>query len=83
MDMTNKTNTMQFVEFVICFIMGTFNKISSMTMSDIKKHSYRLGVEQYEKFYGETLHKDLVEQFHVSGFPGMLLLKYARKVGCG
>ena len=52
-------------------------------MSDIKRQSHRLSVKRYEEFYGEALHKDLVAQYHVPGFPGMLLSKRARKVGCG
>jgi hypothetical protein len=58
-----------------CFIMGNYSKIPRMTMSDIKKHSYWLGVKHYEEFYGEPLHKDLVEQYHVPGFPELLLSK--------
>jgi hypothetical protein len=63
--------------------MGTFNQIPSMSISDIKSHSHKLSVERYEEFYGEPLHKDLVKQYHVPGFPGMLLSKRARKVGTG
>jgi hypothetical protein len=86
MDLTNKTNTTHksLVCLVCdCFIMGTFKKVPSMSISDIKRHSHRLSVKRYEEFYGEALHKDLVAQYHVPGFPGMLLSKRARKVGCG
>ena len=85
-DLTNKTNTMHksLVCLVCdCFIMGTFKKVPSMSTSDIKRNSYRLSAERYEEYYGEALHKDLVAQYHVPGFPGMLLSKRARKVGCG
>ena len=86
MDTTSKTNTThKSLVFLVCdcFIVGTFNKIPSMTMSDIKKRSYKLGVKWYDEFNGETLHKDLVEQHHMSSFPGMLLSNRACKVVCG
>jgi hypothetical protein len=52
-------------------------------MFDIKKHSCQLGVQRYKEFYGKPLHKDLIEQYHVPGFPGMLLSKQSRHVGQG
>ena len=58
MDLTNKTNTTHksLVCLVCdCFILGTFKKVPSMSMSDIKRHSHRLSVKRYEEFYGEAL----------------------------
>jgi len=50
-DMTNATNSShKSLVSLICdfFIMGSYSKISRMTMSDIKKHSYQLGVQRYK-----------------------------------
>jgi hypothetical protein len=49
-------------------------------MGDVKKHSHRLSVERYEEFYGEPLHEDLVRQYHVPGFPGLLLSRQSTKI---
>ena len=76
-DLTNKTNaTHKSLVCLVCdcFILGTFKKVPSMSMSDIKRHSHRLSVKRYEEFYGEALHKDLVAQYHVPGFPVMLFI---------
>ena len=51
--------------------MGSYSTIPRMTMSDIMKYSYRLGVQCYKEFYGGPLHKDLVEQYRVPRFSGM------------
>jgi hypothetical protein len=85
-DRTSSTNTTHksLVCLVCdCFIMGSYSKIPRMSMSDIKKHSYLLGVQYYKAFYGEPLHSDLIDQYNVPGFPGMLLLKHSQYVSQG
>ena len=54
-----------------------------MSMSGIKQHSYHLGVKCYEEYQGGPLHKDLIAQYTVLGFPGVLLFPCSRKVGPG
>ena len=54
-----------------------------MSMSDIKQHSYWLGIKCYEECQGAPLHKDLIVQYTVPGFPGMLLSPQSQKVGSG
>jgi hypothetical protein len=39
-----------------------------MSMADIKKHSFWLGVKTYEEFQGLRLHKNLVAQYTVEVF---------------
>jgi hypothetical protein len=51
-----------------------------MSMTDIKKHSCRLGVKTYEEFQGVRPHKDLVAHYTIPGFPGMLLSPQSWKV---
>ena len=72
---------------VICdmFIIGceTVKWLKSKTLKD---HRERLSVEKYKQFYNlqeplnsEDPRKDLWEYYRLSGFPGMLLSKRARK----
>ena len=85
-DLSNQTNTTQKSLVCLicgCFILTTSSKVTSMSMADIKKHSCSLGVKTYEECQGERLHKDLVAQYTVPGFPGMLLSPQSRKVGSG
>jgi hypothetical protein len=81
-DITSETNTSH--KSLVCFVCDSFimrscSKIPRMSMSDIKKHSYLLGVQCYEEFYSEPLRKDFIEQYHVPGFPDMLLSKHSQK----
>jgi hypothetical protein len=59
------------------------SKVSSMSSSEIKQHRCRLGVQTYKEYQGVPLHKDLVKQYTVSGFPGMLLSPQSRKIATG
>ena len=44
-----------------------------LSMSQLKEHNNKLGVAQYEKYHKVKLKDELRKQYHVSGFPGMLL----------
>ena len=74
-NLSNQTNTHKLLVCLICdcFILMTSSKVTSMSMADVKKHSCWLGVKIYEEFQGVPLHKDLVAQYTVPGFPGMLI----------
>ena len=39
----------------------------------IRKHKHRLSVESYEKYYKTSLPTSLKKDYHVPGFPGLLL----------
>ena len=54
-----------------------------MSMPDIKQYSYWLGVKCYEECQGAPLHKDLIAQYIVPRFPGMLLSPGSWKAGPG
>ena len=85
-DLSNQTNTIHksLVCYICdCFILTTSSKVTSMSMSDIKKHSCRLAVKTYEEFQGVPLHKDLVAQYTVPSFPEMMLSPRSQKVGSG
>ena len=85
-DLSNQTNpTHKSLVCLICdcFIMTTSSKVTIMSMADIKKHRCRLGVKTYEDFQGVRLHKDLVAQYIVPGFTGMLLSPRSRNNGSG
>ncbi len=75
-DWTKQTNTTHKALVCLicdCFVMTHSSKVSSMSSSEIKQHHCRLGVQTYKEYQGVPLHKDLVKQYTVSGFPGMLL----------
>jgi hypothetical protein len=75
-DWTKQTNTTHKALVCLicdCFVMIHSSKVSSKSTAEIKQHSCRLGVQTYEECQGLSLHKDLVAQYTVSGFPGMLL----------
>ena len=61
--------------------MGSSSKVSSMSMSDIKKHISWLGVKSYKECQGAPLHIDLIAQYIVPGFADVLLSQYSWKVG--
>lgn len=85
-DTTNETKNMHKSLMCMvcdCFIIGSNSKIPSMSMSDIMQHSYWLGVKCYEECQNAPLHKDLLAQYTVLGFPGMLLSPFSWKVGPG
>ena len=48
-----------------------------------KKQSDQLVLKSYEEFHGALLHTNLNAQYHVTGFPGMLLSPRSWKVGSG
>ena len=86
MDLSNQTNTTHKSLVCLicdCFILTNSSKVTSMSMADIKKHSCQLGVKTYEEFQGVPLHKDLIAQYTVPGFPGMLLSPCSWKVSPG
>ena len=85
-DWTKQTNTTHKALVCLicdCFVMTRSSKVSSMSSAEIKKHRCRLGVQTYENFQGVPLHKDLIKQYTVSGFPGMLLSPRSRKISAG
>ena len=45
----------------------------------IRKHKHRLSVESYEKYYKMSFPESLKEDYHVPGFPGLLLSPRSRK----
>jgi hypothetical protein len=59
------------------------SKVSSMSAAEIKQHNCRLGVQTYEECQGVSLQNDLVAQYTVSGFPGMLLSPRSQKIEAG
>ena len=65
-----------------CFIFGT-DSIKYLKPKDIKKHTHRIGVKSYERYYKTKLHPDLVDQYHVPGLPGLLLSPLSRKTDKG
>ncbi len=70
---TNSTHKAIVCLICDCFVMADSSQVSSMSVADIKRHSFRLGLQGYEECQGVALHKDLVAHYTVSGFPGMLL----------
>ena len=65
-----------------CFIQSC-EPVGKMTMSHLKKHKHRLSVAEYEKYHKVQLKDELKKQYHVSGFPGMLLSPRSKKIGNG
>ena len=66
---------------VICddFIIGT-EKVKMLSKAQIKAHSQRLSLDEFEKFYQIQLPDWLVEQYTVSGLKGLLLSPRAPKI---
>ena len=65
---------------VICdrFIIGT-EKLCKLTKEGIEKHSGRLGVENYETYYGMSLKPELIKQYQIDDMPGLLLSPRSRR----
>jgi hypothetical protein len=85
-DWTKQTNTTPKALVCVicdCFAMTHSSKVSSMSTLEIQQHSCRLGVQTYEECQGVPLHKDLVTQYTVSDFPGMLLSPQSKKIATG
>ena len=59
---------------IICdgYIKGV-EKICAISKQQLQYHIARIGVESYEDYYGQTLKKELVEQYEVEGLEGLLL----------
>ena len=71
----------------VCIVCDCFIKscepVQKMTMSHLKKHKHKLGIAEYEKYHKVKLKDELKKQYHVSGFPGMLLSPRSKKIGNG
>ena len=61
-----------------CFIHGT-DSLCSLKRNEIKAHRHRLGVDAYENYYKTSLPEELKKQYHVPGFPGLLLSPRSRR----
>ncbi len=61
-----------------CFIHGT-DAVCSLKANEIKAHRQRLSVDAYEKYYKTSLPEELKKQYHVPGFPGLLLSPRSRR----
>jgi len=55
-----------------CFILG-IDSIRYLRPAVIKLHKHHIGVDSYEVYFKTKLKKELVEQYHVSNLPGLLL----------
>ena len=59
---------------IICdsIIHGT-TPLRYLKKDQIRKHKHRMSVESYEKYYKTSLPESLKEDYHVPGFPRLLL----------
>ena len=65
-----------------CFI-PSCEKQLKMTHRQLKKHSKTLGVAEYERHHKVKLKDELKKQYHVHGFPNMLLSRRSKKIKNG
>ena len=57
--------------------------IRTIKRADLMDHKHRLDVNEYERYYGVKLHKDLKTHYHVWSFPNMLLSRRSRQIRRG